>query len=308
MSSAEHSGMRDLPSLGALRAFEAVGRRLSFSVAAEELNVTHGAISKQVKMLEQHLGSRLFKRAGRGIELTVEGSRLLHHLTRAFNELDAAVLSLDSEAFEGAVTVNCMPALAANWLIPRLPLFTQQFPNIDLTVLSAASADQRAIDGVDADLHIVYGRPDWPDKKVQLLKQLELFPVCSPRLANASHSLLRVEDLLEHVLIDNPEGTHWRDFFLSHGLDHRQARRSSLRFQDFSHCLAAARCGHGIAMGDNVTTGTDLAAGTLVQPLREAIRRQSLAYYLVSRPGRATASVTAFTNWLVTEMQKGTSP
>lgn len=292
--------MRQLPPLSALRAFEAVGRRKSLTLAAEDLNVTHSAISKQVKALEQHLGLPLIKRLGRGIELTSEGRRLVGQLTKAFDELDSAVLSVDSRTFDDTVTINCMPALAGNWLIPKLPSFTDQYPKVRLTVFSATQATPAINEG--ADVHIIYGRPHWPDKKVILLKQLEIFPVCSPMLAHKAR-LNSVADLLDQVLIDSPEGTHWQDFLLSHGLDGNAVQRR-LRFQDFSHCLAAARAGHGVAMGDNVTTINDLATGALVRPFREAIRRQSLAYYLIVHPTRVlSASAEAFCNWLITEIQ-----
>jgi len=291
--------MRDLPPLSALRAFETVGRRKSLKLAAEELNVTHGAVSKQVRALEAHLGMPLIKRQGRGIDLTPEGRRMAEQLSKAFDDLDGAVRSADSRAFDETVIINCMPALVANWLLPRLHSFRKQYPKIQLTVYSATQASPQIKEQVDA--HIIYGRPDWPGKRVLLLRRLEIFPICSPKFANSAR-LEKLNDLLNQVLIDNPEETHWQDFLLSHGLDSAAARQK-LKFQDFSHCLAAARSGHGIAMGDNVTASSDLAAGTLVRPFREAIKRQSLAYYLITRPnGLMSASAEAFCNWLIMEI------
>lgn len=294
--------MRTLPPLSALRAFEAAGRRSSLSLAAQELNVTHGAISKHVKTLERSLGFILIKRTSKGIGLTPEGRRLAMHLTKAFDDLGAAVLSMESQIFEGTATISCMPALASTWLIPKLALFTDQYPNISLTILAPDCADPGS--GLTTDLDILYGRPDWPDRKVQLLKKLEIFPVCSPKIVNGPNAVNKVADLNNHVLIDNPEGTHWRDFFVSQGLKRNAAIRT-LRFEDFSQCIASARAGHGIAMGDNVTTAGDLATGALVRPLRENIRRQSLAYYVVMPQNREpTSSVRAFSEWLIQEMRK----
>lgn len=292
--------MRQLPSLSALRAFEAAARHGSLSLAAQELQVTPSAVSKQIKALEESVGQGLIKRAGKGIELTLEGRRLMAPLTKAFDALDLAVLSIDGKAFEGSVTVNCMPALAANWLIPRLSQFTENHPNVSVILLSGGHSV--AAEGVD--LSIVYGQPNWRDRRVQLLRQLDLFPVCSPKLANGPHEIRKLPDLLYHVLLDDPEGTHWQSFLASHGLDASAAKRT-LRFQDFSHCLAAARIGLGVAMGDNITTAGDLATGALIRPLRETIRRQKVAYYLVTSPNRETAaSVHAFSNWLMAEMQR----
>lgn len=239
--------MRQLPSLSALRAFEAAARRGNLSLASQELNVTHGAISKQVKSLEQGLGFLLVKRTSKGIELTPEGRRLATHLTKAFDDLGAAVLSMESQTFEGTVTISCMPALASTWLIPRLAHFTDQYPNISLTILSPNCSDPGA--GITTDLDILYGRPDWPDRKVQMLKQLEIFPVCGPKIANGPNGVQKVTDLSNHVLIDNPEGTHWRDFFVSHGME----RNTAIRISD-SRISANASRPHGPVTGSRWAT------------------------------------------------------
>ena len=266
--------MRHLPPLSALRAFEAAGRHGNLSMAARELCVTHGAVSKQVKALEGSLGVQLTRRGARGIELTPEGIRLLPYLVKAFDGLDAAVRSMDRESFEGSLTVACMPGLAATWLIPKLSLFMESYPRVALTLLPPDSIAAQG--GHRVDLEILYGRPDWPDKEVQLLKRLDIFPVCNPRLLEGK-PITTAADLARHTLIDNPQGTHWRDFFVAQGMD-PYAAPHLLRFQDFTHCIAAARAGLGIAMGDNVTTAEDLASGALVRPLRQSVRRQSLAY------------------------------
>ncbi len=294
---------RDLPPLNALRAFEALGRRGSLLAAATELNVTHGAISKQIKHLEGHLNTTLVTRAGRGVELTDEGKRLMERLTRAFGQINAAMQSLDMGAHEGTITISCMPALASNWLIPKLEQFHALYPKIEIVVMAAHSAGAAEVESLPADLHLLYGRPEWAGNNIRLLTRLTLFPVCSPRIANTQPGLDNVQDLFRYPLIDNPEGTQWRDYFLAHGLDDSAARRL-YRFQDFTLCLAAARAGLGIAMGDNVTAAPDLAAGRLVRPFRETLVRQSLAYYIVTRPGRQSASLRAFSDWIEREMQK----
>lgn len=292
--------MRQLPSLSALRAFEAAGRHGNLSLAAAELCVTHGAISKQVKLLEATLGMPLIRRAGKGIELTPEGRKFLPHLIKAFDNLDAAVRSMDRRKFEGSLTLSCMPGLAMTWLIPKLSRFLDQYPKISITILPPEAAAAQGGHGVD--LEILYGRPDWPDRRVRLLKQLEIFPVCSPAFVSGPDAVHSVADLTRHTLIDNPEGTHWRDFFLSQEMDAEPSQRV-LRFHDFTHCLAAARAGLGIAMGDSVTTAEDLAKGTLVRPLREGILRRSMAYYLVTSPDRVgSAALDAFVDWLVREL------
>ncbi|UXX84742.1 LysR substrate-binding domain-containing protein [Roseovarius pelagicus] len=293
--------MRKLPPLSALRAFEAAGRHGTLSLAAQELYVTHGAVSKQVKGLERSLGVQLTRRTGRGIELTPQGRHMLPYLTKAFDDLGAAVRSVHSGSFEGSLIISCMPGLAATWLIPKLAQFMDAYPNIALTVLSAVRAPGLHQD--ITDLEILYGRPEWPGRRVRLLRQLEIFPVCSPQVMSGPDPVRTLDDLSRHVLIDNPTGTHWQEFLLAQGKDTTAIRRT-LRFQDFNHELSAARAGLGIAIGDDLTTGDDLAAGRLVRPLPEMVRRQSMAYYLVTAPERATsAAAGTFIEWLVQEME-----
>ncbi|MFX0540882.1 LysR substrate-binding domain-containing protein [Roseovarius sp. S4756] len=291
--------MRRLPSLSALRAFEATGRRGNLSHAAEELYVTHGAISKQVKALENALGLTLTRRAGRGIELTSQGRRLIPYLTKAFDDIDAALRTLSSETFEGHMVISCMPGLTNSWLIPRLPSFLSQYPGVSLTVLTPHEASTH-----EADIEIRYGRPGWPDRNITLLRQLDVFPVCSPRLMNGPNPVRRIEDLFQHTLIDEPGGAHWREFFVSQGKDPSKVTRT-LRFQDFTHGQTAALEGLGIAMGDDLTMEGDLAAGRLIRPLPTVVRRQSLAYYLLTAPDQPlTGAMRVFIDWLTMEIQR----
>ena len=291
--------MRRLPPLSALRAFEAAGRRGNLKLAGQELYVTHGAISKQIKALEETLGFGLTRRAGRGIELTSEGKRLIPHLTKAFDEIDAALRTFSDESFEGHMIVSCMPGFANSWLIPRLPSFMKHYPNISLTLLSATQEN-----GQNADIEILYGRPDWPDRNISMLRQLEIFPVCSPKLLNGPDPIRRVDDLFRHTLIDEPGGAHWREFFVSQGKDPSQVGRT-LCFQDFTHGMTAVRNGLGIAMGDDLTMEHDLSSGQLVRPLPTMIRRQSKAYYIVTPPDQTlTGAKGAFLDWLTMEIQR----
>lgn len=291
--------LRRLPPFSALRAFEATGRRGNLTHAAEELYVTHGAISKQVKALEDALGVPLTRRAGRGIELTSKGRRLIPFLTKAFDDIDAALRTVSSETFEGDMIISCMPGLTNAWLIPRLPSFLDQYPNVSLTVLSTNQLNSH-----EADIEIRYGRPDWPNRNITMLRQLDVFPVCSPRLMNGPEPVRHIDDLFNHTLIDEPGGAHWREFFVSQGKDPSKVTRT-LRFQDFTHCITAAREGLGVAMGDDLTVEGDLAVGRLVRPLLAEVRRQSLAYYLVTAPDQPlTGAMRAFINWLTLEIQR----
>lgn len=291
--------MRNLPPLTALRAFEALGRRGSIASAAQELSVTHGAVSKQIKSLEAHLGASLTRREGARVAFTLEGARFFAQISKAFDALEGAARGLQDASFGGQVTISCMPGLVETWLIPHLPRFFAAHPDIDLTILPAASAD-----GPDreADISILYGRPNWNGCRIRLLRRLNIFPVCAPALIDGPTPLRALEDLPLHTLIDDPEGTHWSEFFAARGVE-PNTHRKTLRFLDFRHCLAAARAGLGVAMGDDLTAAGDLASGELVRPLRETMRRQSIAYYVVTPQDRAVSpALRIFVDWLTREI------
>ncbi len=294
--------MRRLPPLNALRAFEAAGRHLNLGEAAKELFVTHGAVSKQVKSLETLLGVELTRRTRTGLVLTPEGQRLMPHLTDAMDSLASAVRNIETNEFSGQANVACMPAFTVNWLIPKLGSFSARYPDITINIIPAHGNDPL----VDAsvDFAILYGRPMWPSRNVQRLSQLELFPVCSPKLLNGPNKIRQPSDLPGHLLVDDIEGTHWREWSAVHGLRLQNTTRT-LRFRDFNHCISAARNGLGITMGDNITTATDLLNGTLVRPLREVLQPETKAYYLVTSLTNAISpAAQVFMDWISEEISR----
>lgn len=298
--------MKHLPRLNALRAFEAAGRHLSVSQAARELSVTPGAVSKQIKSLEDDLGVELTRRARDGLALTPEGQDLLDKLSVSFDGLAGAVRGVRQGSVTGRVTIVCMSAFASHWLIPKLSRFMARHATVTLTILPLSKAEPyRAHDG---DAAIVFGHPSWPTMNVRLLKQMEFFPVCSPVLLNRETQIMRTSDLANHVLLDGSDNSHWQDWFADNGHAFpMNARR--LHFQDFNHSLAAARAGLGIAMGDNVTAASDLAAGTLVRPLKGSLQPGSGAYYVLTPAGMSpTAPARAFLDWLADEAEKNDMP
>ena len=195
-----------------------------------------------------------------------------------------------------------MPAFTVNWLIPKLGSFSARYPDITINIIPAHGNDPL----VDAsvDFAILYGRPTWPSRNVQRLSQLELFPVCSPKLLNGPNKIRQPSDLPGHLLVDDIEGTHWREWSAVHGLRLQNTTRT-LRFRDFNHCISAARNGLGITMGDNITTATDLLNGTLVRPLREVLQPETKAYYLVTSLTNAISpAAQVFMDWISEEISR----
>ena len=189
--------VRTLPSLDALLVFEVAARHGSFSRAAEELHVTHGAVSHRNRSLEDHLSLRLFERRGNSMALTGEGNQLLTSVNIAIDELNRGIERLrGSNAID--LTVSLLPVMAARWLIPRLSRFHERFPDIDINIRTSLALANFRSDGVD--LAIRYGAGQWPGLKAVKLADEELFPVCSPHF-NGGNLPTEPSQLLELPLL-----------------------------------------------------------------------------------------------------------
>lgn len=289
---------RHLPPLNAIRAFEAAARHLHLGRAADELAVTHGAISKHIANLEDHLGFPLFTRAGNRLTLTERGHKLLKASNAALDQLGYAIARLDGDAVEGELRISVPPAFATSWLIPRLAQFRARSPGLRLYVLTSNEASDALDD--DTDLAVRFGKPIWKNCAIRLIAHVRYFPVCSPKLLAGPPGLATLADLAHHpLLFDDPEGENWKRW-----LDHAGLRdvepRGVLYFQDFNHILAAARLGLGICLGDPITTGADLAAGSLVRPFEQSV--EDLGAYFLITPQLASPGARLFADWLETEM------
>jgi LysR family transcriptional regulator, glycine cleavage system transcriptional activator len=289
---------RHLPPLNAIRAFEAAARHLHLGKAADELAVTHGAISKHIANLEDHLRFPLFVRAGNRLSLTERGHKLLAASNAALDQLGYAIARLDGEAIEGELRISVPPAFAANWLIPRLEDFRKRSPGLRLYVL-ASNRTSDVLDD-DTDLAVRFGKPVWKNCAIRLIAHVRYFPVCSPKLLSGPRGLSTLSDLAHYTLLfDDPEGENWKRW-LAHAALRDVEPRGVLYFQDFNHILAAAREGLGVCLGDAITTGADLAAGSLVRPFEESV--EDLGAYFLMMPQLASPGARVFADWLEAEM------
>lgn len=289
--------MARLPTLNALRAFEAAGRHLSFTRAAEELHVTQAAISHQIKSLEAQLGIRMFRRGPRGLLLTDAGQFYLPEVREAFQRLTAATERLLEDEARGAITVSVLPSFAARWLVPRLSRFREVEPDIEVRV----SADDRLadFDRDDIDVAIRYGRGDYPSLRADRFLTEELFPVCSPALL-ARAPLSRPEDLGHHTLLHDDMRMDWAMWLMAAGVEGVDPRRGP-SFNDSSMVLQAAVDGQGVALGRSALALDDLTAGRLVRPFTFSLPAE-YAYYIVCPERTAERpSIRAFREWLLTQ-------
>lgn len=292
--------MTRLPPMKALRAFEAVARRGTMTAAAQELNVTHSAISHQIASLETNLGVTLFDRVGRGVTLSDAGRELLPAVSSAFDNIAAATARMARPVSSGNLSVACMPALLSYWLMPRLGDFTDRFPGIQLTFDATSDQEQRWASG--ADIQILYGEQDWTGYWFKPLSELALFPVVSPSLMN-THPIRTVTDLAKHVILHADEGREWRQW-LAAADALSMAMNTQHNMGDARMAIEAAVHGHGAAIGDSVTSADLLARGQLIAPFGMSVPAAGAFYIACHSDLRQLPVVNAFIDWLTSELDR----
>ncbi len=268
-----------LPSLTALRAFEAVGRLGSFTAAAAELSVTQAAVSHQVRLLEQQLGLPLFTRSTRKVELTPAGKRLLEPTSAAFAQLVAAVADL--RAGERSLAISTTPGFGARWLAPRLGRFAAQNPDLELTVRHTTQVLDLEREGLMAAIR--WGRGQWPGLMAELIAPSPLMAMASPKLV-AARSLKQPTDLTRAPLLHDEDPSEWMEWLLSAGLNPDLARRG-LFFDDENALIQAALEGQGVALLATELVADALKDGRLVCPFAKSLAEEN-GYYLVYPPAR----------------------
>lgn len=289
-------GPRRLPSLSALRAFEAAARHESAKQAANELSVTATAISHHIRGLEESLGVALFVRKPRQLLLTPQGRELFLSLEAAFDSIGEAVARLKTAPARQAVTLSTTPAVAVRWLLSWVCMLREVHPDIDLRI--HASHEPVALDGVTADLAIRYGDGQWPGLIADKLFDNTFIPVCSPYL-----NLNEVADLPKHPLIHfRPQGAvttpldwaGWQKRAKVGGLD----VSAGLVFSDETHAISAAIGGQGVALMSRPLIADELAEGRLVQPFGPEL--EGKPFYLVYPENRRDDPVImAIRDWVL---------
>ncbi len=290
----------DLPSLTAMAAFEAAARHLSMKRAAEELNVTPGAVSRQIKALEGDVGCALFLRRPRGVELTGEGETLYAVLSRSFSQIAETYHRIQGKGRAVSVTIGATTAFASMWLMPRLGGFWRAHQ--DITINHVISDDTRELRGAAVDLRIRYGEGAWPDEVSQTLFGDRIYPVCGPGFAR-SHKAKTPADLLELPLLQlsgvDPGWTDWQGWFRRLGVTEKPGTIRS--FTNYVIALQAAQDDQGLALGWHSLVAPLLAEGRLVRPIPQEIAAPG-AFYVTWNAGRElTPEAEALRAWLIAE-------
>ena len=292
---------RRLPPLNALKAFEAAARHESFTRAAEELCVTQGAVSHQVKALEIELGLKLFNRERQRLIITEAGRGYLTVVRDAFDRIASGTERLLQRQSGGALTVTTSPNFAAKWLVHRMGRFAEAHPDIDLRV----SASPQHIDFAreDIDLAIRHGDGTAPGLHVMRLCAETLFPVCSPKLLTGRNALRTPADLRRFPLLHVDDRQSWNQW--GQWLDFAGVRDIDLAhgpvLSQVSMAIDAAVDGQGVALARTALAAWDLIGGRLVRPF-DLEMPVPFAYWIVCpKPSAKLAKIVAFTDWLIAE-------
>jgi LysR family glycine cleavage system transcriptional activator len=287
------------PSLAALRSFEAAVRHRSMTKAAEELNVTQGAISRAIRGLQSDLGFPLLARTKPILELTTAGERVFAELNYSFDRIRKILGHLKSEEESRALRIDVLPTFGLRLLIPRLPRFREQYPDLQIDVV----VGEGQIDFTEdrADVGIRYGRGDWPRTKNYRIMDEELIVVCAPRLMGRQDELdpakLRPDQMIRHTT----RVEAWGEWFESLHLAPRDA--TGLGFEHFFMVIEAAIVGIGYALLPRFLIRKELSEGSLVVASSHSLRREH-GYFLVCSPERQLdRRVLAFRRWLQEELQ-----
>src|SRR5450759_3268574 len=290
---------RQLPPLNALRAFEAAARSESFTRAAEELCVTQGAVSHQVKLLEATLGIKLFSRERQRLVITDAGREYLNVVRDALDRIAAGTERLVQRQNAGVLTVSTSPDFAAKWLVYRLGRFAEAHPGIDLRV----SATMHHVDFAreDVDVAVRHGDGNWDGLDAVRLCTEQLFPVCSPKLMVGRNRIAKPSDLLKFPLLHLDENRKaWSKWFDAAGVTDTKMSRG-LVLNRASMLIDAAVDGQGVALARTTLAAWDLINGRLAKPFDLSLKLSNTYWIVCPTATSSMPKITTFRDWLLAE-------
>jgi LysR family glycine cleavage system transcriptional activator len=284
-----------IPSTQALRALDSFARHGSVWKAADELRLTRSAVSHQLRLLERELGFDLLQRMGKGVALTARGRRYANDVRKALTVIGDAAVQHGHQGIGGPLVVSCTPGFASLWLCTHIAEFLERYPDVALRILTPRRLDE--VTNPDVEVFIAFGDGNWPNRRVELLSEVEFTPLCSPALLNKVGGLGEPADLLRLPLLHLVDFDDWTRWFALAKMETPDPERGII-FSDMNLVLSAAVAGQGIAMGDELTCRKALAAGQLVRPFELGIK-STRAYFLVMEHHKAdNPLMAAFCDWL----------
>jgi LysR family transcriptional regulator, glycine cleavage system transcriptional activator len=290
--------LRRLPPLNALKAFEAAARHESFTRAADELCVTQGAVSHQVKALEAELGIKLFHRERQRLVITDAGREYLTVVRDAFDRIAVGTDRLVKRQNSGILTVSTSPDFAAKWMVHRLGRFAETHPDIDLRI----SATMHHVDFAreEVDLAVRHGDGNWPGLDVVRLCSEELFAVCSPKLMSVRHRLSKPADVLKFTLLHLDDRKDWSTWLEAAGVVGAEVSHGPV-LNRASMLIDAAVDAQGVALARTALAAWDLINGRLVRPFAIALRLSKNYWIVCPKATSMLPKTTLFRGWLLAE-------
>ena len=289
---------RSLPPLNALRSFEAAARHQSFTRAADELCVTQGAVSHQVKALEAELGLKLFNRERQGLALTDAGHDYLAVVRDAFDRIALGTDRLLQRLHSGVITVSMSPDFAAKWLVGRLGRFAEAYPDIELKV--SATIHHCDFAREDVDLAIRHGAGNWAGLDAVNLCSEELFPVCGPTLLGSQRRIHCPEDVLQFPLLHLNDRRDWSRWLEAAGASGEGLLHGPI-LNHASMLIDAAINGQGITLARTALVAADLINGRLVRPFQTTLPLKNTYWIVCPKATSALPKIAAFRGWLLAE-------
>lgn len=301
--------MRKLPPLNSIRAFEATARNLSFTKAANELNVSAGAISQQVKLLEDYLAIQLFKRKNRKIMLTDEAQVGLPQIIKGLDHLLEGINAIQNYQIDKPLTITLPPTFATRWLIPRLNSFQKLHPEIDVRIDATYKVLDLINDDIDAGIRFCSG--NHPEFQADFLFSQKIMVVCSPALLEKGVKLEVPEDLENftllhcdfHLWTSTKAQPDWDMWFSLAGIDNFDTSRG-VYFSQHDLLVQAAIEGQGVALVASVSADKAIKEGLLISPFKCNIPLDDSYYFICSKMKSNLPRVKVFRNWLLTEVEK----
>lgn len=291
--------MYRLPSLNALKAFEAASRHLSFKAAAEELHVTQSAIAQQIRGLEEELGLKLFERHPKGIVLSNNGRFFAQSIEQAFHLIHEATQTLQQQPQH--LTISVTPTFASKWLIPRLNDFRQRYPDIDLQILATERLSHFQHDAVD--IAIRYGKPPFGSGlNTELLLKDSFIAVANPQLfASGQLDNILLQDLEQYTLLHDANNL-WTDFLNKLKLKNHHAQFKKIRFNQTLLAIDAAIAGQGIALTNPIFIESELNSQRLIRVFNEELVTDTGFYLVYPRRPENFDKILNIREWLFAQM------
>lgn len=294
--------MAQLPPLNSLRAFDAAARHGNLTKAAEALHVTHGAVSKQIAVLEAFLGTPVFERTARGLVPTEAGALLAPIVAQAIDAMADGVRRVRRGAGPAALTISVLPSFAAHWLIHRLPRFLDRHPQIDVRFFTT----RRIVDLTreDVDVAIRYGRGDWKGVHAERFLQETLTPVYAPVMADLHPGVEPAGLLRWSIHSHHNDDANWRRWRTAAGLPDEEVPPVAT-YDDTAVAMQAVLGGQGVMLGRSALIRDDLASGRLLRLSEVEVPALEANWLVCLERNRGRTAVRAFRDWLVAEAEGG---